>query len=1173
MVRPSYFLQFSVPSRFKFLVAVGLTVFLSSCGGGGGGGGGGNGAPPFLDLSVSPDSTTTYPSSTFSVQVKASTNTAATPTLTSVTLPSGITTSATFPVSIPSGGVSITFQTSATIAAGTYTITLNGQAASVTSSANVSAAVQTNPPAFYFVVPLSVEMAVPTGGSAQIQFMTQADGQAAYSVQLSVSGLPPGTNASITPQTITPGQTTTVMISASSSAPVSQNTTVTLTGTPAAPVSPATIQFLVDVTPPQASMVDNRTDYVSTNDTPYAAVFDPAHQLVYASNSTWNRVDVISTAKHAVVTRIPMREPRGIDLTQDGKTVWVASGSRQMYAIDTSSLAVTRYLLPQGSVSYWEGGQLLALADGTLMMVWTGGLNTGIFGIAIWNPGTNGLTALTLPTYDPVEAFWVSRSGDGTHVYFFSGDSDGSCFYYDVATQSFSQVATPDEYIIGPAVNQDASRLVICGAAYGPNMYDGNFNLIGPLPACPFSALSAFIQGGSIFSADNLYLYQVTLGDVPAILKIDANTLNVLSVAPALPMIPVMVQMSPSFYVTDPIAVDSTGMVYGIQDAGIAFDDAAYTLNYSPLEAGSPIYMQHMDPYFGPLTGGTASSGFGNFFSITPGVWYGGTRGTASLDTSGAVTITSPPASTPGPVNIKMLFPDGTEVFDPLFFSYGTYLQYALQSGASPEGGVPAQLVGYGLPGDDSLAGTLTIGGATAAIGSAGASGLPLAGTAFPSKVLTYTVPPGSAGWADITLTTADGTSTLPKSFFYAKSVTDYSSSDTLTAVLYDNQRQQLYLSAGNHIDVFSLTSNQFVTSLNPPANGTVKLFGGLALTPDGSMLLATDLADGSLAAISPDNPSNGYAIPIVTPSGSSTCPYGPLYVAATSNDEAMVVTGSPPAIGCGPGGSLYLANLSTKTLIAPPASGFCPVSFPAFVAADANGDEVAIGGYISYGGGFCIYNPVTQTSVSNASGRTFDAAISGDGQIAASQFVLTDGSANVIGRVGMPNLYYSNVGYGVGMQPILLRPQLNASGSLFYWASTNFVEIVDVGHAFLRIRFALSETVNNTVAPMAIDSGGRYIFLLTNKGLTIVDLGEAPLSIGWVSPTTAAPGTQVNVRGSGFNSSTTATVNGLAAAVSFTDENTLSLTIPGASAGLAVIVLTNSDGTTYTAAYLLTIQ
>jgi hypothetical protein len=1113
------------------------------------------------------------------VQVQATTNTAATPTLTSVNLPSGITTSAAFPVSIPSGGVSISFQTSATIAAGAYTITLNGQAGSVTASANVSATVQTNPPAFYFVVPLSVEVAVPIGGSGQIQFMTLADGQAYYSVQLSLSGLPPGTSASINPQTITPGQSTTVTISASSSAPESSNVTVTLTGTPSAPVSAASIQFLVDVTPPPASMTNNRTDYVSTDDTPFAAVYDPAHQVIFASNSTWNRVDVISTAKHAIVTRIPMREPRGIDITQDGKTVWVASGSRRMYAIDTSSLAVTRYLLPQGpllpaeTVPYWEGDQILALADGTLMLVLTVGLNTGSFGIAIWNPGTNALTFPTLPSYDPVEVFTVSRSGDGSHVYFFSSASDGSCFYYDVATQSFSKVATPDEYILGTAVNQDASRLVICGAEYGPNMYDGNFNLIGPLPACPFSAPPVFFEGGSVFSADNLYLYQETLGNIPAILKIDANTLNVLSVAPALPMIPVMVEMSPPFYVTDPIAVDGTGMVYGIQDAGIAFDDATYAQNYSPLQAGTPTYMQHMDPYFGPLKGGTASSGFGNAFSVTPGVWYGATPGTASLDASGALTITSPPSSSPGPVNIKMLFPDGTEVFDPLFFSYGSYLQYALQSGASAEGNVSAQLVGYGMPGDDNLTGSLTVGGVPAAIGAAGASGLPLAGTAFPNKLLTYTVPPGSAGWADITLTTADGTSTLPKSFFYAKSVTDYSSSDTLTTVLYDNQRQQLYLSAGNHIDVFSLASNQFVTSLNPPANGTVKLFGGLALTPDGSMLLATDLADGSLAAISPDNPSNGYAIPIVTPSGSSTCPYGPLYVAATSNDEAMVVTGSPPAIGCGPGGSPYLANLSSKTLIPPPASGFCPISFPSFVAADANGDEVAIGGYISYGGGFCIYYPVTQTSVSNASGRTFDAAISGDGQIAASQFVLTDGSANVIGRVGMPNLYYSNVGYAVGMQPILLRPQLNASGSLYYWASTNFVEIVDVGHAFLRMRFALSETVNNTVAPMAIDSGGRYIFLLTNKGLTIVDLGEAPLSIGWVSPATAAPGTQVNVRGSGFNSSTTATVNGLAAAVSFTDENTLSLTIPGASAGPAVIVLTNSDGTTYTAAYLLTIQ
>ena len=110
---------------------------------------------------------------------------------------------------------------------------------------------------------------------------------------------------------------------------------------------------------------------------------------------------------------------------------------------------------------------------------------------------------------------------------------------------------------------------------------------------------------------------------------------------------------------------------------------------------------------------------------------------------------------------------------------------------------------------------------------------------------------------------TPKGNSVLPKSFFYAQSVKDYSTADTLTAILYDAQRQQLYLSAQDHVDVFSLSSDQFVTPLMPPAQGTQKQFTGLAMTPDGSLLLASDLADGSLAVIDPDNPANSFAIPI----------------------------------------------------------------------------------------------------------------------------------------------------------------------------------------------------------------------------------------------------------------------------------------------------------------------
>jgi hypothetical protein len=144
----------------------------------------------------------------------------------------------------------------------------------------------------------------------------------------------------------------------------------------------------------------------------------------------------------------------------------------------------------------------------------------------------------------------------------------------------------------------------------------------------------------------------------------------------------------------------------------------------------------------------------------------------------------------------------------------------------------------------------------------------PLSGEPYPSTILAYTLPPGTPGWADLQISTPIGTGTLPRSVFYAQSVTDYTSPDSFTAVLVDPARSQVYLSAGDHLDVFSTTSNQFVTQLHPAALGSQKKFTGLALTPDGSQLLVADLLDGSLAVINPDTPSNTYAIPIAPVTG-----------------------------------------------------------------------------------------------------------------------------------------------------------------------------------------------------------------------------------------------------------------------------------------------------------------
>lgn len=883
-------------------------------------------------------------------------------------------------------------------------------------------------------------------------------------------------------------------------------------------------------------------------------------------------MDVISTVTHAIVSHVAVPDPRGIDISPDDSTVWVGTGSRQMFAIHTADLTVTRYLLPPGPAfpeSEWEGSdRVQALADGSLLFRWAA---VGVPGIAIWNPATNAIAFPNTP--NAADADMIDRSGDGKRVYFIAGDSSGDVYYYDVAAKTFSAVAQLGSYAGSAAVNMDGSRLVICDYGGSNNMYDGNLSLVSPLPPCSSGPL---FSGGSVFSPDGQYIYQEILSSLPVILKLDISALKIASISPAMPMIPVMTELDPPYYVPVPFAVDSTGMVFGIEDWGIALDDGAFSQDLSIDEPGTPTFLQHMDPYFGPVTGGTASGGFGNSFSLTPDVWYGANRGTASLASGGLLTITSPPATKPGPVNIKMLFPDGIEVFDPLFFAYGPDLQYALVSGGPPQGGVSAQIVGYGLPGDTQ--GTLTIGGATATLQQpSGSNGLPFAGTPFPNKLLGYTVPSGTPGWADITVTTPDGTSTLPKSFFYAKSVTDYPSTDSFTAVLYDAKRQQLYLSAGDHIDVFSLVSNQFTTPLDPPAVGSSKLFAGLALTPDGGLLLAADLQDGSLAVVNPDNPGSGYAIPIapVGTNGNASCAVGPLYVAATSTNQAMVVTGGIPAIGCGPGGQAYLADLTAKTAGPPPASPTCTMligGIPGHVSATSDGTRVAIGGSSGYSG-FCIYDPVAKTYVSNSAGQAYGAEFSADGQVAASQMLFTDASANVIGKVAWPVVFSAPLGGPGSLLTDLQNPQLNDSGSLYYVPYAHYIDILDTLHGMLRLRFSLSETVSNTAAPMAIDSSGRFIYLITDQGLTIVDLGEAPIAIGWLNPSAASVGAQITVRGSGFDSSTTATVNGKAAMVSVVDPSTLDLSIPSVSSGPATIVLKNGDGITYTASGLLTIQ
>jgi len=75
------------------------------------------------------------------------------------------------------------------------------------------------------------------------------------------------------------------------------------------------------------------------------------------------------------------------------------------------------------------------------------------------------------------------------------------------------------------------------------------------------------------------------------------------------------------------------------------------------------------------------------------------------------------------------------------------------------------------------------------------------------------------------------------------------------------------------------------------------------------------------------------------------------------------------------------------------------------------------------------------------------------------------------------------------------------------------------------------------------------------------------------MSQTAASPGTQITVRGSGFESGITTTLGGVPATTAYKDPQTLSITVPTTNSDLEDLVLSNPDGTTYTLQNAISVQ
>jgi hypothetical protein len=455
----------------------------------------------------------------------------------------------------------------------------------------------------------------------------------------------------------------------------------------------------------------------------------------------------------------------------------------------------------------------------------------------------------------------------------------------------------------------------------------------------------------------------------------------------------------------------------------------------------------------------------------------------------------------------------------------------------------------------------------------------------FSLQRITLQTPAGSSGKADVFISSPAGSATSAKSFQYLQSVHSNSLSGFLRFLLYDQGRQQVYVTNLDHISVFDLQQNTFGAQILPPG-GLAPNVGlrGMALTPDNSQLVVADFGAQSIYLL---NPATGTGTTVAVGGIPGFTNSGPARVAATSTQTVFV--GMSGENGSSGACSACLAQMdltaSPPTIQPAPQPEVTSLTGAPLVQGSASGNSVFVAFGSSPGGLVAVWNASSPnqfaTSAANASTTNLGAAP--DGTMLALQ---TQGATEIraadLSLTSVPTL--AELAQIPGRQ-LVPGVTLHPSGALIYQpfltgapASPGVkggIDILDAHSGGLRLRLFLPQQFLTDVDGLhgdflAIDENGQRLFAMTSfdgppqhAALTIVQLAVVPLGIGTITPTSvaAAGGATLTIRGSGFQSATTLTINGQSATVNFKDGNTLLVTTPIITPGPQQITLTNPDG------------
>lgn len=896
-----------------------------------------------------------------------------------------------------------------------------------------------------------------------------------------------------------------------------------------------------------------RTTFRRTDADPTGAVYDPGRKLVYVAVDGLNEVVVFSAVDAHTVATIPVAQANQVDLTADGTQLIVGTRTSSFSIVDPSSLQVVKKIpLATGAIPVTVGlpmaAQPVTLANGKVLFVVADGLSTGS-SLLEWDPSSDTFI-------DPAPAFIIGkiilvRSFDHSTVLALGG---GGLSLYDSAADSFGMVQNISASAV--ALNPDGSRIAILTGSPTPgaqqvSLLDRQFNTIAT-----YTMNSLSVPTDLIFSRDGSAVYVFASGVVVAF---SSKDLTLLGICPG----------QGYFGVDEPPDIDETGMIFApaLQQRGLAFLDVSTP---TALGVDEPVNLS-LNPPQGALSS-TSPTVLTGVQGLTNGaqVYFGAAPGSSQPTPGTNVTFTSPttiqvtpPASrSPGAVNVSVMNPDGWLTVVPDGYTYGTQVLAVTPNSGPPSGGTTVTVYGYGMDFNRDQV-QVTVGGQPATITQVfpgpGISPFP-----FPMDFLTFTAPAGNPGSADIVITTPAGSATVPGGFHFIQNVQSFGLPGGSAAQLaYDQPRQRVYASvaSSNKVDVFDLKALQFLpafTAGNSPQ--------GLALTPDGMKLVVTNAADNSASVI---NPNTGASLATISFENLQGLPFecAPLqpYAVATTSKQQAIIAASCTGVD---GGLLIAVDLTTNTIGCGSSVGCAAMvalyhSSFLYIVSSADGSKVFVAEGFGEGAAPLGLWDVTADTFSS---RTFYAAtfnaISADGSVLAKDFAtlgLDLYEMSVVQDVDYLSTGVNNPNYVFG-------EKLHPSGGLLYAPQVSAVDIFDTHHGHLVRRVWLPVQIPLTLDAMAIDETGARLFLISSGGMTIVTLADLPLSIGLIVPdqAPAAGGTELVIRGSGFQSGATVQFGTIATAANYVDASTLTVITPAAPPGPLRITISNPDGSTY---------